>query len=147
MKLEHLIQAYNFNDICATIKEEIKQDEEKAGVICFTKDVNASYLLDKEDIVISMIIYCNCLTENRTIKAQLSHTINVIKIIQKSIELLANVPQIEANIILKKLGLFDNSFKQGKNIKHLDHTFNISVVEGLLKFSLNEIITPGQFCN
>ena len=45
----------------------------------------------------------------------------------------------ECNMILEKLGLFDSTFKEGKQIKHLDHTYRIEVVDGLLVLSINEI--------
>lgn len=139
MKLEHLIQAYNFNKIPANINEEIKQDNERAGVIKFNKNINASYLLDDEDIIVNMVIFCNCITYRKELKEQLKHTVEVIKVLQKTIELLANVPQKEANMILENLGLFDDTFKEGKQIKHLKHKFKIQTKEGLLMFNVEEI--------
>ena len=140
MKLEHLIQAYNFNKIPAKIKEQIEQDNERAGTIEFYNGIVASYLLDDEDIVVAMKLFMNCLTRDTlTLIGQLSHTIKVLQVMQQTIMLLGNIPQKECNIILEKLGLFDNTFSKGKQIKHLDHTYEIEVIDGLLCLSIEEV--------
>ena len=140
MKLEHLTQAYNFNKIPAKIKEQIEQDNERAGTIEFYNGIVASYLLDDEDIVVAMKLFMNCLTRDTlTLIGQLSHTIKVLQVMQQTIMLLGNIPQKECNIILKKLGIFDNTFSKGKQIKHLDHTYEIEVIDGLLCLSIEEV--------
>lgn len=139
MKLEHLLQAYKTNNIEAELKE-MNKDNEKAGVITFANGISASYLLDDEDIIIAMKIFFNCLArENMKLNSQLSHVIKVLTIMQNTIMLLSNIPQKECNMILDKLGLFDNTFIQGKQIKHLEHTYKIEVIDGLLCLSINEI--------
>ena len=139
MKLEHLIQAYKLNNIEAELKE-INQDNERAGVITFANGISASYLLDNEDIVIAMKMFFNCLTTDLlNVQNQLSHTIKAINIMQKTIMLLSNITLKEANMILESSGLFDNTFTEGKQIKHLDHTYKIEVTGGLLCLSINEI--------
>lgn len=117
MRLKHLIQAYNFNKIPATLNKEINQDNEKAGVIKFNENINAAYLLDEEEIVVALNIFCNCITKELTIDSQISHTLKVIEVLQKTIELIANIPKKEVNMILKKLGLFDNTFQKRKKNK------------------------------
>lgn len=145
MKLEHLIQAYNFNKIPAKIKEEIEQDNERAGTIEFYNGIVASYLLDNENIVIAMKLFMNCLTRDTlTLTGQLNHTIKVLQVMQQTIMLLGNVPQIECNIILENLGLFDNTFSKGKQIKHLEHTYKIEVIDGLLCLSIEEVNRDGR---
>ncbi len=117
MKLEHLLQAYKLNNIKTELKE-MNNENEKAGVISFTNGITASYLLDNEDIVISMKIFFNCITqETLTITNQVSHVIQVLNIMQNTIMLLANIPQKECNMILEKLGLFDNTFQKRKTNK------------------------------
>ena len=139
MKLEHLLQAYKINSIEAELKE-MNKDNEKAGVITFANGISASYLLDDEDIIIAMKIFFNCLArENMKLNSQLSHVIKVLTIMQNTIMLLSNIPQKECNMILDKLGLFNNTFIQGKQIKHLEHTYKIEVIDGLLCLSINEI--------
>lgn len=141
MKIEHLIQAYNFNRIPAKIKEENEYNNERAGVIVFGNGISASYLLDNEDIVIDMKLFMNCLDkDNLTLSGQLSHTIKVLQIMQQTIMQIGNMPQKECNMILEKLGLFDNTFSKGKQIKHLQHIFKIEVINGLLCLSVEEII-------
>lgn len=145
MKLEHLIQAYNFNKIPAKTKEEIEQDNERAGTIEFYNGIVASYLLDNENIVIAMKLFMNCLTRDTlTLTGQLNHTIKVLQVMQQTIMLLGNVPQIECNIILENLGLFDNTFSKGKQIKHLEHTYKIEVIDGLLCLSIEEVNRDGR---
>ena len=139
MKLEHLIQGYNFNRIPAKINKEINQDGERAGVINLYNGMSASYLLDEEEIVVAIKIFFNCLTTNdKTLDNQLSHCIKIINVIQKTIEILGNIPQKEANLIIEGLGMFDNTFKDGKKIKHLEHMYKAEVVNGLLCFSIIE---------
>lgn len=141
MKLEHLIQAYNFNRIPAKIKEENEYENERAGVIVFGNGISASYLLDNEDIVVAMKLFMNCLDkDNLTLSGQLSYTIRVLQIMQQTIMLLGNIPQKECNMILEKLGLFDNTFSKGKQIKHLQYIYKIEVIDGLLCLSVEEII-------
>lgn len=140
MKLEHLLQAYKVNNIEAELKE-MNSKKEKAGTITFEKGITGAYLLDAEDIVVSIKIFFNCLTKDKlTITNQLSYTIKILNIIQNTIMLLSNIPQKECNMILDKLGLFDNTFKEGKQIKHLEHSYRIEVIDGLLCLSINEII-------
>ncbi len=139
MKLEHLIQAYNFNKIPAKIKEQNEENGERAGVIEYYNGIAGAYLLDKEDIVIALNIFFNCLTtEDKILKNQVTHTIKVLEIMQKTIMLLANIPQKECNMILEKLGLFNNTFKEGKQIKHLGYMYMVSVVDGKLCLSIAE---------
>lgn len=138
MKLEHLLQAYKINNIEAELKE-INSNNERAGTITFANKISASYLLDDEDIVIAMKIFFNCLARgNIELDSQLSHVIKVLTIMQNTIMLLSNIPQKECNMILDKLGLFDNTFMQGKQIKHLEHTYKIEAIYGLLCLSINE---------
>ena len=118
----------------------MNKDNEKVGVITFANGISASYLLDNEEIVVAMKIFFNCLARgSMKLDAQLSHVIKVLTIMQNTIMLLGNIPQKECNMILEKLGLFDNTFQQGKQIKHLEHAYRIEVVEGLLCLSINEI--------
>ena len=72
MKLEHLIQAYRVNNIEVELKE-MNSNNEKAGTITFANGISAAYLLDDEDIVISMKIFFNCLArESMKVEAQIS---------------------------------------------------------------------------
>ena len=137
MKLEHLIQAYKVNNIEAELKE-MNSNNEKAGTITFANGISAAYLLDNEDIVISMKIFFNCLGSMKA-EEQVSHIIKVLNVMQNTIMLLSNITQKECNMILSELGLFDNTFKEGKQIKHLEHTYKIEVIDGLLCLSINEI--------
>ena len=140
MKLEHLIQAYKVNNIEAELKE-MNSNNERAGTITFANGISAAYLLDDEDIVISMKIFFNCLArESMQVEAQISHTIKVLNVMQNTIMLLSNITQKECNMILRELGLFDNTFKEGKQIKHLDHTYRIEIIGGLLCLTINEIL-------
>ena len=139
MKLDHLIQAYKLNNIEEELKE-INTDNERTGVIMFENGISASYLLDDEDIVIAMKVFFNCLERNNSkVEAQINHVIKIITIMQNTIMLLSNIPQKECNMILEKLGLFDNTFIQGKQIKHLEHEYKIEIIRGLLCLSINEI--------
>lgn len=117
MKLEHLIQAYEVNNIEAEL-QDMSNEEGKAGVITFADGISASYLLDNEDIVIAMKIFFNCLTTDELkMQNQLSYTIKIISIMQNTIMLLGNITQKECNMILDKLGLFDNTFVKRKTNK------------------------------
>lgn len=144
MKLEHLMQAYKINGIEAKLKEEteatdINGNKERAGVISFGNGISASYLLDDEEIVVAMKIFFNCLARNSfKVDAQISYVIKVITVMQNTIMLLSNIPQKECNMILQSLGLFDNTFTQGKQIQHLDYTYKIEIIDGLLCLSINE---------
>ena len=143
MKLEHLLKAYKLNNINAEIKD-VNNETERAGVITFANGISASYLLDNEDIVIAMKIFFNCLVLNNkgklTVINQIEHTKKIITIIQKTMMLLSNIPQKEANMILEHLGLFDNTFRSGKQIKHLEHEYRIKTIDGLLCFTVNEVV-------
>lgn len=138
MKLEHLIQAYNFNKIPTKIDKEINQDKERAGVIKYNEDINGSYLLDDEGIVVAINIFSNCVVENnKTMVNQLKHTTNTLTIIQKTIELLGNTKQEEANQILKQLGIFSGKIKR-KAVRFTNYVYKIDVANGLLVFSMLE---------
>lgn len=139
MKLEHLLQAYKINNIDTEVKN-MSDKKEKAGVITFADGISASYLLDNEDIVIAMKIFFNCLARNNSKpQAQINHVIKVLNVIQQTIILLGNITQKETNMILEKLGLFDNTFRDKKQIKHLEHAYKIEVIDGLLCLSIDEI--------
>lgn len=138
MKLEHLIQAYNFNKIPAKIKQKINQDEERAGVIQYSKDTYGSYLVDNDEIVIVLNLFINCIVaNNKTMKNQISHTTETLIVIQKTIELLGNTKQSEANKILEQLGLFNGNIK-AKAVRFNNYIYKIDVVGGLLLFSIIE---------
>lgn len=137
MKFEHLIQAYKVNNIKADV-ETMDENNERAGTIKFDKGIASAYLLDDEDIVISLKMFFNCLGGN-TMSEQLSHSIKVLNLIQQTIILLSNVSKKECNMIIEKLGLLDSSFKGGKMIKHLDFVYRVEVIDGLLCFSLDEV--------
>lgn len=139
MKLEHLIQAYKVNNVNVEVKD-MSKDNERAGTMTFADGISAAYLLDKEDIVITMKIFISCLnTEALKVEKQLSHTLKALNIIQNTMMLLSNIPQKECNMILEELGLFNNAFKEGKQISHLDHTYKVEIIGGLLCLSINEI--------
>ena len=138
IKLEHLIQGYNFNRIPAKIDKEMEQDEERAGVIKYNDDTNGSYLLDNEGIVIAINIFSNCVVENnKTMEHQLKHTTQTLLIIQKTMELLGNIKQEEANKIMKQLGMFSGTIKE-KAVKFLNYIYKIDTANGLLMFSMIE---------
>lgn len=138
MNLEHLIQAYNFNRIPVKIEKEITDAKEKAGVLKFDEDINASYLLDDEGIVIAMNLFSNCVVaNNKTMDNQLKHTTITLTIIQKTIELLGNTKQEEANNILKQLGMFSGKIK-AKAVRFTNHVYKIDISNGLLLFSMIE---------
>jgi len=139
VKLEHLIQAYKLNNIEAEVKD-MSEANERAGTITFAEGISAAYLLDDEEIVIAIKIFFNCLARgSMKVEAQLSHTIKVLSVMQNTIMLLGNITQKECNMILETLGLFDNTFSEGKQIKHLDHSYRIEVIDGLLCLSISEI--------
>ena len=118
IKLELLIQSYNFNKIPARIKEEINTLNERAGVIEFYNGIAASYLLGSNDTVISIKLYINCLTRKAlNLSGQLSYITNALLVIQQTIMLLSNISQEECNILLTKLGLFNNTFQKRKTNK------------------------------
>lgn len=137
MKLEHLIQSYKVNNIEAELKE-MNDSNEKAGVITFADGISASYLLDNEEIVIAIKMFFNCLVSIK-VEEQISHIIKLLNVMQNTIMLLSNISEKECNMILDELGLFNNTFKEGKQIKHLDHIYRIEVIDGLLCLSINEI--------
>ena len=144
MKLEHLIQAYKVNNINVDI-EDMSNKDERAGVMTFEKGITASYLLDNEDIVIAMKMFFNCLSpDNLKLQNQMEYVLRVLNIMNNTIMLLGNIPQKECNMILEKLGLFDGTFRSGKKIKHLEHSYKIEVIDGLLCLSINEIETEEQ---
>ena len=137
MKLEHLLQGYQFNKIPVEIKERMSED---SGVIKFTDDIHAAYLLDPDEIVIALEIFINCIAREMTLEQELIHTSKVIKILQQSIILLSNTTQEEATIILTNLGLFDGSFIKGKKIKLFEFEYKIEVIDGILHFSIKETV-------
>ena len=144
MKLEYLMQAYKINNINAEIKD-MSNETEKAGVITFSNGISASYLVDNEDIVIAMKIFFNCLEPNKnniTINSQVDYAVKIIGVMQRTIMLLANITQKEANMILESLGLFNNIFTNTneKKIKHLEHEYRIEAIDGLLCFTINEVV-------
>lgn len=144
MKLEHLIQAYKLNNIDVKLKD-MSNKNERAGVITFAEGMSASYLLDNEDIVTAMKMFFNSIPRtppapNINSIELINYTIKMINVIQNTIMLLANIPQKECNMILDKLGMFDNTFKEGKQTRHLEHSYRIEIVQGLICFSINENI-------
>ena len=137
MKLEHLIQGYNFNRIPAKIKEKTS---ETSGVITYSEGINAAYLIDPEEIVVDLELFINCLSKELELDKQIKHTIEVIKILQQSIMLLSNITQEEANIILDKLGLYNGNFKDKKQIQLFEFEYQVEVVDSILHFSIVEAI-------
>lgn len=140
MELEKLMQAYKINGVNAELKE-MNEKKEKAGVILYENGISASYLLDNEDIIIIMKIFFNELTDDKlTLSNQIDYSVNVINIIKQTINLLANVTNEEINMILETLGLFDGTFKKGKQVRHLEFEYKIEIVSGLICFTIQEIV-------
>lgn len=136
MKIEHLIQAYNFNRIPAKIQQKIEESDEKAGVIKYSENIFASYLLDEEGFIVVLNLFINGVVEkDKTIANQIKHTTQALIIIQKSMELIGNINKEEANRILEKLGLFSNKFKE-KAINYLNYIYKINSTDGLLNFTI-----------
>lgn len=136
MKLEHLLQAYKVNNI----KVESTTSTNNTGTIKFNSGISAAYLLDKEEIVVAMKMFYNGLPQTEIdTKKLIDYTIKVINIMQNTIMLLANIPQKESNMILQQLGLFDDTFKRGKKISHLDHEYKVELVDNLICLTINEI--------
>ena len=145
MKIKHLIEGYNFNCIPAKINNEVEESGEKAGVIKFTEDIYASYLLDEEEFVSGLNIFINAVKQNnKEAKGQVEHSIETINIIQKTIELLGNLTQSEANSIMTKLGLFNGKLKE-KAVRLIDYIYEIKSENGIIIFSMlkeNKEIPP-----
>lgn len=138
MNLKHLIQGYNFNKIPAKIDKEINQEKERAGVIKYNEKIHGSYLLDDEEIVVAITIFSNCVVEkDKTMDNQLKHTTQTLLIIQKTMELLGNIKQEEANNIMKQLGMFSGKIKE-KAVHFLNYVYKIDVANGLLMFTMLE---------
>lgn len=142
MKLKNLIQAYNYNNIQAEVKEKIEDKNERAGVIEFKNNIYASYLLDKEDIVSAFSIFCNCLTDGISIEMLLKNATDIINIMQKTIEILDNITQEEANIILDKLNIFLGKIEK-KSFKALNYIYHVEIIGEMLKFSAISVNTSG----
>lgn len=133
MKLEHLIDAYKYKEI----KAEITKQEDKAGIIKFNEYIYATYYEDDE-IVKSIQVFANTLT-SKEINKQLEHTINLLKVLSNTIELLTNVNEEVRNMILDTLGLFNNTFKDGKQLQHNNYGYKIEIADGLILFTIGEI--------
>jgi len=131
MKLDNLIEGYRFNRIKANIKEK---NNDYTGVINYTPNINSSYMLDDEGYISVLIIFS--VTNIKTkIEEQLRHSEDTLIIIQKSIELLSNLNQAEANEVMKQLGMF-NGLKNKKSVTVNGYTFEIDVINGILKFTI-----------
>ena len=128
MKIKHLIEGYNFNCIPAKINNEVEESGEKAGVIKFTEDIYASYLLDEEEFVSGLNIFINAVKQNnKEAKGQLG-----------------NLTQSEANSIMTKLGLFNGKLKE-KAVRLIDYIYEIKPENGIIIFSMlkeNKEIPP-----
>lgn len=136
MKLEHLIQAYNFNNIHAEVEKEIEDDVEKAVVLKFNENISASCLIDAEGIVVSINLFSNCVvTNNKTLINQLEHTVTTLNIIKKTIELLGNTSKEEANNILKELNMFKDTLKT-KAVRFLNTIHKVNISNGILIYSM-----------
>lgn len=138
IKLEHLIQGYNFNRIPAKVDREFNDSKEKAIVINFSSGINGAFLLDEEDIVVALNLYADgVIQDNKTLDNQIKHVTETLIIIQKTMELVGNIKQEEANKILKQLGLFKGKI-QNKAVKFLNYIYSIDAANGLLHFSILE---------
>ena len=135
MKLEHLIDGYKHNGI--NVEVIIDNEKEKAGIIKFNEYIYATYYEDDE-IVKSIQVFANTLT-SKEINKQLEHTINLLKVLSNTIELLTNVNEEVRNMILDTLGLFNNTFKDGKQLQHNNYGYKIEIAEGLILFTIGEI--------
>ena len=133
MKLEHLIEAYKYKEM----KAEITKQEDKAGVIKFTDYIYATYYEDDE-IVKSIQVFANTIL-SKEVNKQLEHTINLLKVLSNTIELLTNVSEDIRNTILDTLGLFNNTFKDGKQVKYNGYGYKIEIADGLILFTIGEI--------
>lgn len=137
MKLEHLLECYRYKGIHYQNidKESYVASDHKTLIIHFNKHVKAVCCSDSE-IVHNIRVVADW---NKDISNYTRHTLNVLHVIQASIDCLSNISQNEINIILRSLGLYDGSFVKGKEIKNDENLYKIEVINGVLMFTIAKL--------
>ena len=140
MKLNHIIEAYRFNNIEVELyKKDIESSKvlnipEEAGVLKFNDDIYAAFILDDEKFICGINLFANAVV-NKDLNIQIKHTEKLLVIVQKTIELLCDTTQEEANNILDRLGILKGILKE-KAVERMGCIYKIKADNGIFNFMI-----------
>lgn len=128
LKVKDLIDSYNYRNIEAQL--QIDDANDLAGVIQFSKEIYASYLRDNE-MINTIQLFFPGLTSYK-LQEQIDYTIKVLEILKVTLNIFCNYLNDEIDLVMKELGLFNSSFKDGKTVSLNNHAINIKNSNGLI---------------
>lgn len=128
------MELYEFVDLTEGI---IESQEGISGVIKYSDDIFLTYFL-KDNIVTAFQMFASCIPTNKLV-TPIDHGITLITKVQQALINVCSVDQQEANAAMHILGMFDSSFKVGKQTVLFDYLLKSEVVEGLLLISATEL--------
>lgn len=129
------MELYEFVDLTGGI---IESQEGISGVIKYSDDIFLTYFLE-DNIITAFQMFAACIPTNKLVNP-VEHSITIITKVQQALINVCSVDQQEANAAMHILGLFDSSFKIGKQSALFDYLLKSEVVEGLLLISATELV-------
>ncbi len=137
MKLDHLLECYRYKGICYQHVDEESYVASNNKVITIHFDKHTKIVCcSNSEMVYNIRVVADW---KKGVNNSAMHTLNVLNIIQTSINCLSNISQNEIKIILCSLGLYDGSFVKGKKIKNDENLYKVEVINGVLMFTIAKL--------
>ncbi|MDE8240092.1 hypothetical protein PT229_00955 [Erysipelothrix rhusiopathiae] len=92
----------------------------------------------QDDDVTAVQLFATACVSKDPIK-QIKHTESILKVFKSVLTLLCEYDDDDVRLVMNRLGLFDLSFKFGKEMSLYDYLLKVEVVDGLFIVTIAEV--------
>lgn len=115
---------------------EIHQDK-SSFVLKHSEDLFQTCYCQDDDVTAVQLFATACVSKD-SIK-QIKHTESILKVFKSVLSLLCEYDDDDIRLVMNRLGLFDLSFKFGKEMSLYDYLLKAEVVNGLFIVTIAEV--------
>lgn len=116
--------------------KEIHHDK-SSFVLKHSEDLFQTSYCQDDDVTAVQLFATACVSKD-PIK-QIKHTESIIKVFKSVLTLLCEYDDDDIGLVMNRLGLFDLSFKSGKEMSLYDYLLKAEVVDGLFIVTIAEV--------
>lgn len=116
--------------------KEIHQDK-SSFVLKHSEDIFQTCYCQDDDVTAVQLFATACVSKD-PIK-QIKHTESILKVFKSVLKLLCEYDDDDIGLVMNRLGLFDLSFKFGKEMSLYDYLLKAEVVDGLFIVTIAEV--------
>ncbi|MDE8339818.1 hypothetical protein PT226_05240 [Erysipelothrix rhusiopathiae] len=116
--------------------KEIHQDK-SSFVLKHSEDLFQTCYCQDDDVTAVQLFATACVSKD-SIK-QIKHTESILKVFKSVLSLLCEYDDDDIRLVMNRLGLFDLSFKFGKEMSLYDYLLKAEVVNGLFIVTIAEV--------